>query len=232
MDIIQTACRSAAISSARPSLLLAAHPFRPTATSILFQNCRFSTTQPSLKDDPPSFPFPRPSARPIPISGVQALRQTVRSRGGNNASLPPRPGPPQVGDLLSPNFRDSIPKRPMNAADLPGMIDEDVSKMRTWDLKGFQAEKGLILKEQVIRTRPSTGRTVLVTGSSDVGRSFRTLEMLCKRNRVSREANMQRFHERPALKRKRQKRERWRARFQQGVRATISRVMQLRAQGW
>ncbi|KAK3352534.1 hypothetical protein B0T25DRAFT_187507 [Lasiosphaeria hispida] len=228
MAILQTACRSAAASSARPSFLIAAHPFRAAAaSSIIFQYCRFSTTRPSLKDTSSSFPNPRPAPR----TSIESLKKGLRS--GTNTSLPPRPGPP-VDDLLSTGaFRRASPNRAFSAAEIPHMIANDASNgLKKWSSQDFEADYLRAEKERTIRTRPSTGRTVLVTGSSDVGRSFRTLEMLCKRNKVSREFNLQRFHERPALKRKRQKRERWRVRFQQGMRSTISRVMQLRAQGW
>lgn len=66
----------------------------------------------------------------------------------------------------------------------------------------------------------------------DVGRGFKLLEMSCARNKVRREANNQRFHERPGLKRKRLRRERWRKKFMEGFKATVGRVKQLKNQGW
>jgi len=66
----------------------------------------------------------------------------------------------------------------------------------------------------------------------DVGRGFRLLEQSCARNGVRRDANSQRFHERPGLKRKRLRRERWRRKFMEGFKATVGRVKQLKNQGW
>ena len=79
---------------------------------------------------------------------------------------------------------------------------------------------------------PSTGRSVKIGVGIDVGRAFKLLEQSCARNGVRREANTQRFHERPGLKRKRLRRERWRRKFMEGFKATVGRVKQLKNQGW
>jgi small subunit ribosomal protein MRP21 len=83
-----------------------------------------------------------------------------------------------------------------------------------------------------MRLTPSTGRTVVIGGNIDVGRGFRLLEQSCGRNKVRSDFNKQRFHERPGLKRKRLKSMRWRKRFMEGFRATVTRVKQMKAQGW
>jgi small subunit ribosomal protein MRP21 len=79
---------------------------------------------------------------------------------------------------------------------------------------------------------PRTGRTVHVGGNIDVGKGFRLLAQSCAKNRVKQDHTYQRFHERPGLKRKRLKSQRWRKRFMLGFRATVTRVKQLKAQGW
>jgi len=83
-----------------------------------------------------------------------------------------------------------------------------------------------------ITLNPSTGRSVQIGVGVDVGRGFRLLEQSCARNGVRRDANTQRFHERPGLKRKRLRRERWRRKFLEGFKATVGRVKQLKNQGW
>ena len=83
-----------------------------------------------------------------------------------------------------------------------------------------------------LRLNPTTGRSVTVGQSIDVGRGFRLLEQSCARNRVRADFNKQRFHERGGLKRKRLRRERWRKRFMEGFKATVGRVKQLKNQGW
>jgi hypothetical protein len=52
------------------------------------------------------------------------------------------------------------------------------------------------------------------------------------RNSVRRDFNKQKFHERPGLKRKRLKSERWRARFKTEFAATCKRVTELTRKGW
>jgi small subunit ribosomal protein MRP21 len=83
-----------------------------------------------------------------------------------------------------------------------------------------------------IKLGPSTGRSVQIGAGIDVGRGFKLLEQSCARNGVKRDANNQRFHERPGLKRKRLRRERWRRKFLEGFKATVGRVKQLKNQGW
>ena len=66
----------------------------------------------------------------------------------------------------------------------------------------------------------------------DLGKAIRKLEMKCAYNNVRQDSNKQRFHERPGLKRKRLKSERWRKRFRQGFKAVVSKVQQMRMKGW
>ncbi|EME44145.1 hypothetical protein DOTSEDRAFT_88392 [Dothistroma septosporum NZE10] len=81
---------------------------------------------------------------------------------------------------------------------------------------------------------PSSGRTVTVNAARgmDVGRAFRTLEMQCARNSVKRDFMMQRFHERPGMKRKRLKSVRWRRNFKANFKKTVAMVQKMTKQGW
>jgi small subunit ribosomal protein MRP21 len=88
------------------------------------------------------------------------------------------------------------------------------------------------LNKVPLRLNPSMGRHQLVSDRVDVGRAFQLVEMSCGRNKVRKDMNTQRFHERPGLKRKRLRRERWRTRFLDGFKATVNRVKQLKHQGW
>jgi len=88
------------------------------------------------------------------------------------------------------------------------------------------------LNKVPLRLNPSMGRHQLVSERVDVGRAFQLVEMSCAKNKVRRDVQKQRFHERPGLKRKRLRRERWRTRFQEGFKATVNRVKQLKQQGW
>jgi len=67
---------------------------------------------------------------------------------------------------------------------------------------------------------------------ADLGRALRKLEVKCAYNNVRQDFNKQRFHERPGLKRKRLKSQRWRKRFSKGFKAVVSKVQQMRMKGW
>ena len=88
--------------------------------------------------------------------------------------------------------------------------------------------------KRTVRSRPVVGRTIEVAPDRgvDVGRALRNLEMTCYTNRVRQDQSRQKYHERPGMKRKRLKRERWRKMFKQSFRATVTRVMEMRRKGW
>lgn len=94
----------------------------------------------------------------------------------------------------------------------------------------------MIKEEDIVYPRldASTGRAVELDPSRgrDIVRGLNMLGSLMARNRVKRDFQMQRFHERPGLKRKRLKSERWRARFKIGFDATCKRVSELTKKGW
>lgn len=87
---------------------------------------------------------------------------------------------------------------------------------------------------RTVRSRPTVGRTIEVIPEKgvDFGRALRNLEISCAVNRVRQDLSRQRFHERPGLKRKRLKSERWRKMFKESFRATVMRVKEMRRKGW
>ncbi|MCJ1422059.1 hypothetical protein MMC32_008428 [Xylographa parallela] len=66
----------------------------------------------------------------------------------------------------------------------------------------------------------------------DLGRALKKLEIKCSYNNVRGDVQRQRFHERPGLKRKRLKSERWRKRFKEGFQAVVVKVQDMRNRGW
>ena len=112
-----------------------------------------------------------------------------------------------------------------NTADLPGLIRWDVNSF----LQRNHMKSGPPPK---MRLRPSTGRTIQRTNKVTAERAFQSLHRLMAQNKVRADFNMQRFHERPGLKRKRLKSQRWRKRFKVGFQAVVKRVTELRKQGW
>lgn len=71
-----------------------------------------------------------------------------------------------------------------------------------------------------------------MTPRVDVATAFRVLRGEVSRTGVARDARMQKFHERPGLRRKRLRGERWRKAFNEGFYAVLERVRELRRQGW
>ncbi len=84
------------------------------------------------------------------------------------------------------------------------------------------------------RLGPSLGRTVEVNSqrNMDLGRAFRQLDIKCNQNQVRQDEARQKFHERPGMKRKRLKAQRWRRTFKAGFQATVKRVEEMRRKGW
>lgn len=204
MDLLQTVCRRAVLPSTRPALLSAASRALPRPTSYLARSFSATPTNLSTGNSNPA------------VAPIERIRNLIRTRQGPSG-LPPRPPPPSDSSIF----------------DLPKEIKADADRaLKLFSKDEFIDQYDLRPKEPPLRLRPSTGRTVNVTAGSDAAKALRQLDQLTKRNRVAREFNLQRFHERPALKRKRQRRERWRQRFSQSVRAAISRTIQLKAQGW
>lgn len=105
--------------------------------------------------------------------------------------------------------------------------------MKSFDSKEFADEYlGDKKKEIQLWLKPRLGRTVNVRTGQGLEQALGRLSTLVARNKVKQELISRKFYERPALKRKRLRRERKETRFAQGVRAAISRTMKLRQMGW
>ncbi|KAL8965940.1 MAG: hypothetical protein Q9183_003606 [Haloplaca sp. 2 TL-2023] len=90
------------------------------------------------------------------------------------------------------------------------------------------------LYQPTIKSRPSLGRTVEIWPDRgfDLGRAFRSLDIMCAVNGVRSDTMKQRFHERPGLKRKRLKSVRWRRNFKKGFNEVVGKVKRMRRKGW
>lgn len=123
------------------------------------------------------------------------------------------------------------PRSPLNRMDDIFANDkdgQDINEMMQKLSSAFTAQAPKV----ALRLTPKTGRTVSIGAGVDVGRGFRLLEQSVARNKVRRDFTMQRYHERPGLKRKRLRKERWRKRFMEGFKATLDRVKEMKRQGW
>jgi ribosomal protein S21 len=89
-----------------------------------------------------------------------------------------------------------------------------------------------------IRAKPVTGRTVFVkdritkTSGPTPMVALRVLNRIVREDQVKNKFHSQKFHERKGLKKKRLRSQRWRSRFKHGFKATVSRVIELKKQGW
>lgn len=94
--------------------------------------------------------------------------------------------------------------------------------------------KPAVRAKRTIRSRPTVGRTIEVyqEGGQHVASALKRLETLCSVNRIRADQFRQRFHERPGLKRKRLKSERWRKLFKASFKMTVARVQEMRRKGW
>lgn len=99
---------------------------------------------------------------------------------------------------------------------------------------GDSGQPTLTKEAEPVHLPPNVGRLVAVDDKRgmDVARAFRTMEIQCNRNRVKRSFAQQRFHERPGLKRKRLKNERWLKRFKENFKGTVQLVQKMKKQGW
>ncbi|KAK1836833.1 hypothetical protein QBC39DRAFT_337430 [Podospora conica] len=172
-----------------------------------------STTRRLLSDDQP----PRPPPATYQSESLARLRNQIKRTsddslfGGRSAT------------------RGTQPLTSMQH--LKDLIQQDASQLSSFDEDDFYKKNIHRTAQASLRLRPVTGRTVNVT-NGDVSWAFNNLQRRVQANKVKQDKMRQRFHERPALKRKRKLRERWRARFKEGVNAAIKRTMTLRAQGW
>ncbi|CAK4031320.1 37S ribosomal mrp21 [Lecanosticta acicola] len=111
----------------------------------------------------------------------------------------------------------------------------DVDRILSGYDKSARAEQIKQYQEpKAMKLGPTVGRTVEVNleRNMDIGRAFRQLEMTCARNNVRKDMMKQRFHERPGMRRKRLKSERWRKNFRKNFSGVVQLVQKMKRQGW
>lgn len=251
-QVAHSLCRTAAAAT-RPSLASA----RQAPSTILLQQCRFTTNSKKELEAAVATPAQQ-QQQPPPFAQSPLYRMAqvqASTREGASGTAPPRPPfvpKPNVLDQSKTNKTRSwaaaqshpsrgttltgrAPTGTSPSQDLFSQITSDMEQA-TSGLANWNADEFLSRNygpaEPEMRLRPSTGRTVQLKNNVDLARGFALLGKLVSRNRMRADFMRQRFHERPALKRKREKRERWQRRFKQGFRGCLERVYELKAQGW
>ncbi|KAI1142056.1 hypothetical protein F5Y05DRAFT_369577 [Hypoxylon sp. FL0543] len=162
-----------------------------------------------------------PSIRSIEASNGRACTSQTQCRHYASGGWPDSPRQPKTNDT-------EIKKPDVSLYDDPFAPEIE---FETGELSKKAAERPAPTRPP-LRLVPRTGRTIHVGKNVDIARSFKLLSIQNSQNKVAIDFNYQKFHERPGLKRKRLKSQRWQRRFKKGFKACISRVKELSKQGW
>ncbi|KAL7627333.1 hypothetical protein AAE478_001525 [Parahypoxylon ruwenzoriense] len=154
-----------------------------------------------------------------------------------------RPTPTEDGEIKKPDtsaYKESSAddEKPANTSTFQDPLDDDFDFSDDLNFEISELSKTRAASEHqpperpILRLVPRTGRTVHVGRNVDVARSFKLLALQIAQNKLRQDFQRQRFHERPGLKRKRLKSQRWQKRFKIGFKEAIKRVKELTRQGW
>ncbi len=170
-----------------------------------------------------TFPTPNPARREPSRSAEESSETMIET--AFRKSLRPRDPDKHYQDIAR---KMQFPPQEMTSGGSPRIVSRDA--YRTLG----NTQKTPKRATHTVRSRPSVGRTIEVVPEKgvDFGRALRNLEISCSVNRVNKDLQRQRFHERPGMKRKRLKSERWRKMFKESFRATVMRVKEMRRKGW
>ncbi|OAA35959.1 Ribosomal protein S21 [Metarhizium rileyi] len=155
-----------------------------------------------------------------------------------NADMPPPPPPPAA---VIPEIPE-VQEKPAYAYDAVSRtnITIDVSNIVTEKASAYMYQRSVSNPMDLpkVRTKAVAGRTVFIkdrlspTSAPTPMVALRVLEKMCRDQKIKNKFHSQKFHERKGLKKKRLRSQRWRARFKTGFKAAVSRVMELKKQGW
>ncbi|KAG6138310.1 hypothetical protein E4U46_001963 [Claviceps purpurea] len=227
-----------AFSSAIP--LRSAPPKRSPFQNTLSNNAR---SNPLVGDYVPDEPAPpRQNRNPTSTSGASIFDPPPSPTTSESildapaSSSPPPPPPP----LDSSKAEQASPKQDQTShsydANASIQLTEIISGNTDKNRKGTKMINPL--DEPVLRSRALTGRTVFIKdrvtpqSAPTPMVAVRLLDRLCREQKIREKFHSQKFHERASNKRKRLSSSRWRARFKVGFKAVVSRVVELKRQGW
>ncbi|KAH6966123.1 hypothetical protein EDB82DRAFT_320548 [Fusarium venenatum] len=216
---------------ATPSTCLAKRTF---TTSLAFR------TGPKITTDEETSPAVNPLARSDPF--VRDPSAEARSEALGKAASETRSNP-LIGSIPPAPPRDAPEaaesKTTSHAYDATKPYSLDIAQIIANKSSAFGNEEASdpITRPQ-IRAKPVTGRTVFVkdyitkTSGPTPMVALKILNRIVREDQVKNKYHSQKFHERKGLKRKRLASQRWRARFKHGFKSTVSRVIELKKQGW
>lgn len=188
------------------------------------------------------------------IGNFTAARATPKTepRQEDKANSPPStsssavpPPPPGPESETADRFLSSSPSKhayDANASPTAGSGYVDIAKLLDTHAAEYARSVNRTtdpLSQPRVRCAPVTGRTIFLEGNmrqqgsaNNPEHAFALLRRTVSNGQIKTLWHRQRFHERPGLRRKRLKSERWRKRFKHGFQATTTRVRELTKQGW
>jgi len=226
-------------------------PFRslPQCQHLVWrpQSLRFQSSEPSI---PQKGVHTSPNDR---VASPESSPPNVdnQTKPPRPSSLPPKTsGPPETdayralvhteksaAEVVAELFREwkarldvneNAPFRPDASTSSNSSAPIRLSDVNKWAEELKQMDKSANLN-------PKMGRSVTVrhtADGADLVRKLGALSRLVKGNAIPGDFRAQQFHERPGLKRKRLKRERWRKRFSHNFMQICSRAESLARKGW
>ncbi|KAF5021749.1 hypothetical protein F66182_6199 [Fusarium sp. NRRL 66182] len=173
-------------------------------------------------------------ADPVNPRGTPETKDTPDAEKGPSKFPPP---PPRAS--AAPTNAPKPDKHRYNAASSNSLSSLDIASIVAIKANTFGAAAATDpMSRPQIRAKPVTGRTVFVkdritrTSGPTPVIALRVLNRMIREDKVKNKYHSQKFHERKGLKKKRLRSQRWRSRFKHGFKATVSRVIELKNQGW
>lgn len=184
----------------------------------------------------------QPSKEDAPVSTEQPRASRPSAYGAAappNADLPPPP-PPLSATPSPAEAVESKPDHPYTAADASTPLNLDIASIIANKSAAYGRALGIgdPLTRPKVRAKAVAGRTVFVkdrltpTSAPTPMVALRVLDRMCRDQKIRTKYHSQKFHERKGLKKKRLRSQRWRGRFKTGFKAAVSRVLELKKQGW
>ncbi|KAM0263001.1 hypothetical protein ACHAQJ_001379 [Trichoderma viride] len=211
---------------------------------------RFNASRPAFDErkNPLVGNFARPAPIPKPAAAPKAQPETITKVEEPSTSsdrkagfTPPPPPPPPAAESTSPSSAEkSTSPFPYTAADSSNPFNFDIAEIvaARSAAYGQSLNVGDPLLRPKVRTEAVSGRTVFIadrlspTSAPTPAVAIRVLDRMCRDQKVRNKYHSQKFHERKGLKKKRLRSQRWRARFKTGFKAAVSKVLELKKQGW
>ncbi|KAG6110179.1 hypothetical protein E4U14_002901 [Claviceps sp. LM454 group G7] len=228
-----------AFSSAIP--LRSTPPKRSPFQDTLSKNARSNPLVGDYVPDEPAPPRQKrnpPSTSRVSIFDPSPSPMTTTSESILDASASSSPPPPPPLESSKAEEASQKPNQTSHSYDATSAIQltEIISGKTEKNLKAARMLNPL--DEPVLRSTASTGRTVFIKdrvtpqSAPTPMVAVRLLDRLCRDQKIREKFHSQKFHERKSNKRKRLNSLRWRARFKVGFKAVVSRVVELKRQGW